>query len=145
MIFVEKREGLGLIVPPPTFGVADLETHVGSMRELDVIDVDRQLGIKMLMRRVFCDVTGVTDEFNHSFILSFLNHILFLNVEIVREWAEYYSSPEKSKIFNLISLEVSNTSLASLVVAPEIVRKIDLINQIWPKESPFSRFQLFCK
>ena len=50
LILIEKKDGLGLIVPAPNFSVADLETHVGPMRELDVIDVDKQLGIKMLMR-----------------------------------------------------------------------------------------------
>ncbi len=50
MILIEKKDGLGLIVPAPSFNVTDLETHVGSMRELDVIDVDKQLGVKMLMR-----------------------------------------------------------------------------------------------
>ena len=47
---MEKKDGLGLVVPAPNFNVNDLEAHVGPMRELDVIDVDKQLGIKMLMR-----------------------------------------------------------------------------------------------
>ena len=129
---MEKKDGLGLIVPPATFSVNDLETHVGSMRELDVIDVDRQLGIKMLMRSVVlgCSGGGRLTKSNDFIINSFFP----------REWTEYYLSAERSKIFNLISLEFSNTGLADLVVAPEIVRKIDLINQIWPKDSPFNRF-----
>ena len=50
---------------------------LGSMREIDVIDVARQEDYKMLMR----------------------------------EWTEYYNSPNRHKIFNVISLEFSNTKL----------------------------------
>ena len=48
---------------------------LGSMREIDVIDVSKQEDCKMLMR----------------------------------EWTEYYNSPNRAKIFNVISLEFSNT------------------------------------
>ena len=47
----------------------------GSMREIDVIDVEKQEDYKMLMR----------------------------------EWTEYYNSPNRRKIFNVISLEFSQT------------------------------------
>ena len=50
---------------------------VGSMREIDVIDVARQEDYKMLMR----------------------------------EWTEYYASPNRHKILNVISLEFTNTRL----------------------------------
>ena len=59
---------------------------------------------------------------------------------LYREWTEYYISSPRSTILNLISLEISDTSLASMVEAPEIVRKVNMINQIWPKDSPFNRF-----
>ena len=62
---------------------------------------------------------------------------------LYREWTEYYISSPRSTILNLISLEISDTSLASMVEAPEIVRKVNMINQIWPKDSPFNRF-VFC-
>lgn len=49
-LMVEEKEGLGLKVPPPTFKVSDVERYVGSMRELDVIDVSRQDDFRMKMR-----------------------------------------------------------------------------------------------
>ena len=52
---------------------------VGSMREIDVIDVSKQEDYKMLMR----------------------------------EWTDYYNSPNRDKIFNVISLEFSNTRWAT--------------------------------
>ena len=57
-----------------------------------------------------------------------------------REWTEYYLSSPRPSILNLISLEISNTSLADMVEAPEIVRKVNMINQIWPKDSTFERY-----
>ena len=53
----------------------ELMYRVGSMREIDVIDVAKQEDYKMLMR----------------------------------EWTEYYNSPHRSKTYNVISLEFSNT------------------------------------
>lgn len=49
-ILVEDKSGLDIIVPPQTFTVEDVELAVGSMRELDVIDVVKQSDLKMLMR-----------------------------------------------------------------------------------------------
>lgn len=49
-ILVENSSGLDLTVPPSTFTVGDVELLVGSMRELDVINVAKQSDVKMLMR-----------------------------------------------------------------------------------------------
>lgn len=38
------------------------------------------------------------------------------------QWAQYYSSPDRDKVRNVISLEVSDTKLGKMVVAPELVR-----------------------
>lgn len=101
-ILVEKKDGLDIIVPPPNFSIQDIENMVGSMREIDVIDVARQEDYKMLMR----------------------------------EWTEYYNSPNRDKIFNVISLEFSNTKLSDLVVPPQIVRQVSWVNTLWPDQLP---------
>ncbi|XP_041347850.1 histone lysine demethylase PHF8-like isoform X2 [Gigantopelta aegis] len=101
-ILVEKKEGLGLTVPPSNFSIQDVENHVGSMREIDVIDVARQEDYKMLMR----------------------------------EWTEYYNSPNRHKIFNVISLEFSNTKLSELVVPPLMVRQLSWVQTLWPDQLP---------
>jgi len=49
-MIVKQKEGLGLRVPPPEFRISDVERYVGSMREVDVIDVSRQEDIRMKMR-----------------------------------------------------------------------------------------------
>ncbi|GAB1606736.1 histone lysine demethylase PHF8-like [Argonauta hians] len=101
-ILVENKEGLEIQVPPADFSIQDIENHVGSMREIDVIDVARQEDYKMLMR----------------------------------EWTEYYNSPDRDKIFNVISLEFSNTKLSDLVVPPKIVRQVSWVNNMWPDNLP---------
>ncbi|XP_061125244.1 lysine-specific demethylase 7A isoform X2 [Syngnathus typhle] len=46
-IAVTEMEGLGLKLPPPTFGVRDVEQYVGGDKVIDVIDVARQADTKM--------------------------------------------------------------------------------------------------
>ena len=38
------------------------------------------------------------------------------------EWAAYYADPHRDKVKNVISLEVSESPLASQVEAPQLVR-----------------------
>jgi hypothetical protein len=49
-IIVEEKDGLGIVVPDDNFTILDVEKHVGSMRDLDVIDVSQQEDFKMKMR-----------------------------------------------------------------------------------------------
>ncbi|XP_038054514.1 histone lysine demethylase PHF8-like isoform X2 [Patiria miniata] len=101
-ILVESKEGLGLQVPPQTFTVGDVERYVGSMRDIDAIDVPRQNECKMPMR----------------------------------QWVEYYNSPNRDKVLNVISLEFSGTKLSNLVHAPTVVREISWVDNIWPDQLP---------
>ncbi|XP_019851976.1 PREDICTED: lysine-specific demethylase 7B-like isoform X1 [Amphimedon queenslandica] len=49
-MIIEEPAGLDLKVPPSDFTIMDVERYVGSLRELDAIDVSRQDDIKMKMR-----------------------------------------------------------------------------------------------
>lgn len=53
----------------------------------------------------------------------------------MREWTEYYNSPVRGKVLNVISLEFSNTSLSELVACPKFVRNISWAEHAWPKKS----------
>ena len=48
-ILVLSKDGLGLVVPKPTFSVLDVQHYVGSSFEIDSIDVVRQDDVKMKM------------------------------------------------------------------------------------------------
>ncbi|KAK3101137.1 hypothetical protein FSP39_001225 [Pinctada imbricata] len=101
-MIVDKKDGLGLVVPPSTFKIQDVENYVGSMRIIDVIDVAKQEDYKMLMR----------------------------------EWTEYYSSPNRIKVYNVISLEFSATKLSELVHPPSLVKDLSWVSNIWPDRLP---------
>ncbi|GAA5935515.1 [Histone H3]-lysine-36 demethylase [Sporobolomyces koalae] len=64
------------------------------------------------------------------------------------DWARYYTSPDRDKVRNVISLEVSQTKLGKMVIAPEIVRKLDWVETVWPNDlkipGQFPQVQKYC-
>ncbi|XP_006458328.1 hypothetical protein AGABI2DRAFT_183418 [Agaricus bisporus var. bisporus H97] len=69
----------------------------------------------------------------------------------LEKWAEYVGlEPEKrDKILNVISLEISSTKLADMIVPPRIVRELDWVENFWPssrkgKGNVYPKVQLYC-
>ncbi len=66
----------------------------------------------------------------------------------MRRWADYYESTDEKVVRNVISLEVSSSKLGRLIKRPEIVRKLDLQDSVWPAEllakGEFPRVQFYC-
>ncbi|KAL4655478.1 histone lysine demethylase PHF8-like [Arapaima gigas] len=62
------------------------------------------------------------------------------------EFVEYYNSPNRDRVLNVISLEFSETRLSNLVETPKIVRKLSWVENLWPEESAFERpnVQKYC-
>ncbi|EGI57244.1 PREDICTED: lysine-specific demethylase phf2-like isoform X1 [Acromyrmex echinatior] len=54
----------------------------------------------------------------------------------LREFVEYYNAPSRIRVFNVISLEFTNTGLSPLVEAPYVARKLDWANSAWPRDWP---------
>lgn len=52
----------------------------------------------------------------------------------MREWQHYYEDPEKDRLLNVISLEFSHTKLDDLVQSPAVVRQLDWVDVVWPKQ-----------
>lgn len=52
----------------------------------------------------------------------------------MKEWQQYYDDPEKDRLLNVISLEFSHTKLDELVQSPSIVRDLDWVDVVWPKQ-----------
>ncbi|XP_014673300.1 PREDICTED: lysine-specific demethylase 7B-like [Priapulus caudatus] len=116
-IIVEKKEGLELRIPPSTISMEEIEQLVGPLREIDVIDVERQEDFKLL----------------------------------IHEWVEYFKSPNRQRILNVISLEFSTTRLSELVEPPSIVRELSWVDTVWgheplPEDCPYARpaVQKYC-
>ncbi|PFH47184.1 hypothetical protein AMATHDRAFT_68337 [Amanita thiersii Skay4041] len=67
------------------------------------------------------------------------------------KWAEYCAlePAQREKILNVISLEISGTSLADMIAPPRIVRELDWVENFWPstkkgKGHIYPKVQLYC-
>ncbi|OXA52672.1 Histone lysine demethylase PHF8 [Folsomia candida] len=54
----------------------------------------------------------------------------------MQEFADYFMSPNRNKLLNLISLEFTHTNLNKLVESPAISRKLDWVTNYWPSSQP---------
>jgi hypothetical protein len=67
---------------------------------------------------------------------------------MMQDWGEYFDNTTRSKVLNVISLEVSNTPLAKTIERPRIVRELDWVETIWPKDKKqqgiYPHVQLYC-
>ncbi|KAL7746752.1 JmjC domain-containing histone demethylation protein 1 [Sorochytrium milnesiophthora] len=67
----------------------------------------------------------------------------------LQEWAEYYASPVRDNVYNVISLEVSHTQLGARIRRPRVVRELDWVDTIWPPHRKsvsdyWPKVQLYC-
>lgn len=67
------------------------------------------------------------------------------------KWADYYElePAKRDKVLNVISLEISGTELADMVLPPKIVRDLDWVENFWPgtrkgKGHAYPKVQLYC-
>ncbi|XP_055707188.1 jmjC domain-containing histone demethylation protein 1 [Phlebotomus papatasi] len=57
------------------------------------------------------------------------------NLEMtMKEWQQYYEDQDKTRLLNVISLEFSHTKLDNYIQSPELVRQIDWVDVVWPKQ-----------
>lgn len=52
----------------------------------------------------------------------------------LRDFVEYFNSLNRTRVFNVVSLEFSNSGMSHLVEAPLIARKLDWANIVWPRD-----------
>ncbi|CAK9295354.1 unnamed protein product [Gordionus sp. m RMFG-2023] len=107
-IFVEKKENIGLKLPPHDFNVNDLMRYIDRDKMIDVIDVHNQTEIKMRLKK----------------------------------WLKYYTNPVRDKIYNVISLEVTDTDLGKMIKVPRIVRRLSWVELYWPRPPPHSHINV---
>ncbi|KAI4251652.1 MAG: hypothetical protein LQ352_004726 [Teloschistes flavicans] len=66
----------------------------------------------------------------------------------MRRWADYYENASNKVVRNVISLEVSQSTLGRLIRRPQLVRDLDLQDSVWPAEllakGEFPRVQFYC-
>jgi F-box/leucine-rich repeat protein 10/11 len=111
-IIIPKIKGgftsLGGRVPDSRLGFQDVANLVGRDQHLDVIDVATQMSSKWTLG----------------------------------DWADYITDNKtsesddaiqpRSKVYNVISLEISGTELAKKVRPPKLVSEIDWVDKYWP-------------
>ncbi|KAA8496554.1 Lysine-specific demethylase 7A [Porphyridium purpureum] len=113
-IVIPDVEGLDMLLPEPGSVSADMIGEaVGRSRRLDVIDVQTQS-------------------------------------EILPQWTlgqfiDYFNSPpgKRTKVLNVISLEVSHTSLAEKIRAPKFVYEIGWVERCWPKQAILNNLSVY--
>ncbi|KAL9622834.1 MAG: hypothetical protein Q9160_002760 [Pyrenula sp. 1 TL-2023] len=64
------------------------------------------------------------------------------------KWADYYESKGEKAVRNVISLEISQSTLGRLIRRPKIVRDLDLQDSVWPADlqalGDFPKVQFYC-
>ncbi|KAI7833119.1 hypothetical protein BX661DRAFT_179205 [Kickxella alabastrina] len=64
------------------------------------------------------------------------------------DWAKYFHSEDRHRVLNVISLEISETSLGDRIQRPRIVHEIDLMESYWPlskrKPGKFPKVKTYC-
>ncbi|EDQ91844.1 uncharacterized protein MONBRDRAFT_17694 [Monosiga brevicollis MX1] len=66
----------------------------------------------------------------------------------LREWADYLRVPpvERERVYNVISLEFTETAMRTEVLPPRVARQLDVLNVVWPDDFPVPRpeVQRYC-
>jgi len=103
-ILVKDASGLGMKLPSDKDFDIDSVAALVGNRELDVIDVTNQSELRPPWK--------------------------------MEDWVQYFNQPaeQRERVLNVISLEFSDTKLASKVRAPKFVRKADWVDIVWPRE-----------
>jgi len=80
-------------------------------------------------------VSDVKNLIGNKRILEVMNCATQLNAEMtMKDWEDFYMDPDRDgTLLNVISLEFSQTKLEAHVVAPRVVRQIDMIANAWPR------------
>ncbi|XP_055937481.1 histone lysine demethylase PHF8-like isoform X2 [Argiope bruennichi] len=98
--------------------------------------VDSTVGLGLQMPSDSFTVSDVMDYIGPNFPLDVIDVARQENIRMpMSEWVEYFNSPVRNKVYNVISLEFSKTRLSELVKPPSIVQKLSWVENYWPKNS----------
>ncbi|KAF9228635.1 Clavaminate synthase-like protein [Gyrodon lividus] len=132
-------------------GIEWLENDEDAMKEPIVIVSPEGLGMKMPDENF--TVSDVADIVGHETPVEVIDVASQSNCPgwTLGRWAEYYNKEPsaRDKVRNVISLEISGTSLADQVLPPRLVRELDWVDKFWPstrrgKGHAYPKVQLYC-
>ncbi|KAF9452791.1 jumonji superfamily protein [Macrolepiota fuliginosa MF-IS2] len=132
-------------------GLPWLEKDETAMREPIVIEKPDGLGMKMPSNTLTVDdVAELVGEDTPVEVIDVTTQSTAPGWTL-EKWAEYMElEPEKrDKILNVISLEISSTKLADMILPPRLVRDLDWVENYWPitrkgKGHAYPKVQLYC-
>ncbi|KAF9567653.1 Clavaminate synthase-like protein [Agrocybe pediades] len=128
-----------------------LEEDEDALREPIVIEQPDGLGMKMPPKDL--TVEHVAEYIGEDVTLEVMDVATQSNAPgwDLGKWADYWElEPSKrDKVLNVISLEISGTELADMVLPPKIVRDLDWVENFWPstrkgKNNAYPKVQLYC-
>ncbi|XP_067129038.1 histone lysine demethylase PHF8-like isoform X2 [Centruroides vittatus] len=101
------------------------------------IIVENKTGLGLSMPPDTFTVTDIMENIGADWCLDVIDVSRQDNIKMtMKEWVEYFHSTSRYKIYNVISLEFSNTRLSELVKPPTIVQKLSWVENFWPEMLP---------
>ncbi|KII88859.1 hypothetical protein PLICRDRAFT_40504 [Plicaturopsis crispa FD-325 SS-3] len=128
-----------------------VDTDDDAMREPFVVESPEGLGMKMPPQDLTVD--DIAEIVGEDTPLEVIDVASQSNAPgwTLGKWAEYFNlePPERDKVRNVISLEISGTKLADQVLQPRLVRELDWVEKFWPstrrgKGHAYPKVQLYC-
>lgn len=121
-----------------------------AMKEPIIIETPEGLGMKMPPKET--TVRDIANELGPDVPLEVIDVLTQSSCQgwTLGKWADYYHTPptERDKIRNVISLEVSGTTLGQRVLPPRFVRELDWVEKFWPHNKKqlghYPKVQLYC-
>ncbi|KAI6118729.1 Clavaminate synthase-like protein [Pisolithus croceorrhizus] len=132
-------------------GIEWLESDSDAMHEPIVIENPEGLGMKMPSQD--CTVTDVANMVGRETPVEVIDVASQSTSPgwTLGKWADYYNlePSARDKIRNVISLEISGTTLADQITPPRLVRELDWVEKFWPssrkgKGHAYPKVQLYC-
>lgn len=108
--------------------------HSGFTNPVLVVKKD---GLGLVMPPEDLTVSDVMDFIGPDFMLDVIDVRKQEDLKMtMSEWVDYFNSYDRSKVFNVISLEFSDTRLSDFVKPPSLVQRISWVENCWPSHVP---------
>ncbi|TPX32699.1 hypothetical protein SmJEL517_g04205 [Synchytrium microbalum] len=146
------------ILKSQTFGLDDFDRISGLELTVEWIKrtgfrspivIDSPEGLDMMMPETSLNASQIADLVGRDVVVEAME--VSSQSEILMnlgQWAVYFDAPvNRTRILNLISLEVSKTRLGNMIKLPRIVREIDWMETVWPshkRETNYPKVQRYC-
>ncbi|KAH7948340.1 hypothetical protein HPB52_020638 [Rhipicephalus sanguineus] len=99
--------------------------------------VTKKDGLGLVMPPEDLTVSDVMDFIGPDFMLDVIDVRKQEDLKMtMSEWVDYFNSYDRSKVFNVISLEFSDTRLSDFVKPPSLVQRISWVENCWPSHVP---------